>query len=123
MVGEVSAATKATYATKNELISTSGSIITAYTTAIGSAKDAVYSSATTFATNAVTAAKSTLSQNIEKVDGRVTDLSGVTKTVKATADKAVQTGTTNNGSGVVVTKNGTTLNFDFSGLIIDCGDF
>ena len=26
-------------------------------------------------------------------------------------------------SGVVVTKNGTSLDFDFSGLIIDCGDF
>ena len=123
LVGEVSAATKATYATKNELISTSGSIITAYTTAIGSAKDEVYTSATTFATNKVTAATSTLSQNIQTVDGRVTDLSGVTKTVKATADSAVQSATVNSGSGAKVTKKGTSLDFDFSGLIIDCGDF
>lgn len=123
LINEVSAATKATYATKAELQTAQNNITTAYTNAIGSAKDEVYTSATTFANNAVTAATASLNQSIQDVDGRVTDLSGVTKTVKATADKAVQTGTTNNGSGVVVTKNGTSLDFDFSGLIIDCGDF
>lgn len=112
-----------TFATKTALQTAQTDITTAYTNAIGSAKDEVYTSATTFANNKVTAATSTLNQNIQKVDGRVTDLSGVTKTVKTTADKAVQTGTTNNGSGVVVTKNGTSLDFNFSGLIIDCGDF
>ena len=115
--------TNDTFATKTALQTAQNNITTAYTTAIGSAKDEVYTSATTFATNKVTAATSTLSQNIQTVDGRVTDLSGVTKTVKATADKAVQIATVNSGSGAKVTKNGTSLDFDFSGLIIDCGDF
>lgn len=121
LINEVSAATKSTYATKAELQTAQNNITTAYTNAIGSAKDEVYTSATTFATNAVTAATASLSQSIETVDGRVTDLSGVTKTVKATADSAVQTATVN--SNAKVTKNGTSLDFDFSGLIIDCGDF
>ena len=115
--------TNDTFATKTALQTAQNNITTAYTNAIGSAKDDVYTSATTFATNKVTAATSTLSQNIQTVDGRVTDLSGVTKTVKATADKAVQIATVNSGSGAKVTKNGTSLDFDFSGLIIDCGDF
>lgn len=125
LIDEVSAATKATYATKDELKSTSGSIISDYTTAIGSAKDEVYTSATTFATNAVTAATSTLNQNIQKVDGRVTELSGVTKTVKATADSAVQTASIVDGATckVSVSKVDTELQFDFSNLVIDCGDF
>ena len=121
LVNEVSAATKATYATKNELKSTSGSIITAYTTAIGSAKDAVYSSATTFATNAVNTAKRELNQSITGLSSNVTDLSASTVSIKTTADSAVQSATVN--SGAKVTKTGTTLDFDFSGLIIDCGDF
>ena len=71
----------------------------------------------------VLAAKNALNQSITGLSSNVTNLSASTVSIKATADKAVQTGTTNNGSGVVVTKNGTSLDFDFSGLIIDCGDF
>ena len=121
LVGDVSAATVATYATKDALQTAQTNITTAYTKAISDAKAEVYTSATTFANNAVTAATASLNQTIQDVDGRVTDLSGVTKTVKATADSAVQTATTNNG--VVVKKNGTSLDFDFDGLVIDCGDF
>ena len=121
LVGEVSAATKSTYATKTALQTAQNNITTAYTKAITDAKAEVYTSATTFANNAVTAATATLNQSIKDVDGRVTDLSGVTKTVKATADSAVQAATVN--SNAKVTKNGTSLDFDFSGLIIDCGDF
>ena len=121
LINEVSAATKANYATKTALQTAQNNITTAYTKAITDAKAEVYTSATTFANNAVTAATATLNQSIQDVDGRVTDLSGVTKTVKATADSAVQSATVN--SNAKVTKNGTSLDFDFSGLIIDCGDF
>ena len=112
-----------TYATKEELKSASGSIITAYTNAIGSAKDEVYTSATTFATNAVNTAKNALNQSITGLSSKVTDLSASTVSIKATADSAVQTATVNSGSGAKVTKKGTSLDFDFSELIIDCGDF
>lgn len=121
LINEVSAATKSTYATKAELKSTSGSIISDYTTAIGNAKLEAIGTASGYTDTQVSAAKSALEQSIETVDGRVTDLSGVTKTVKATADKAVQSATVN--SNAKVTKNGTSLDFDFSGFIIDCGDF
>ena len=104
--------------------------------AITAAKNAVYASATTAAAadaqakansaktdaiNAAAASAKTLSDAIAAVDDNLDTLSGVTKTVKATADSAVQSATVN--SGVEVTKNGTTLDFDFSELIIDCGDF
>ena len=129
-----------TYATKEELKSTSGSIISDYTTAIGNAKDKVYSSATTVAaadakkkadaaySSAVTAAAAsaeTLNNSIEAVDGRVTELSGVTKTVKATADSAVQTASIVDGDTckVSVNKVGTELQFNFENLVVDCGDF
>lgn len=65
----------------------------------------------------------TITQSNTNLKSNIDDLSASTVSIKTTADSAVQTGTTNNGSGVVATKNGTTLNFDFSGLIIDCGDF
>lgn len=67
------------------------------------------------------AAKNALGQTIQAVDGRVTDLSGVTKTVKATADSAVQTASVDCGASVE--KEGTELKFSFAELIIDCGDF
>ena len=123
LVNEVSAATKATYATKTELQTAQNNITTAYTNAIGSAKDEVYTSATTFATNAVNTAKNALNQSITGLSSNVTDLSASTVSIKATADSAVQTATVNSGSGAKVTKKGTSLDFDFSGLIIDCGDF
>ena len=121
LVGNVSAATVATYATKTALQTAQDNITTAYTKAIGDAKAEVYTSATTFATNAVTAATATLNQNIQTVDGRVTELSGVTKTVKATADSAVQTASVDCGASV--NKEGTELKFTFDALIIDCGEF
>ena len=114
-----------TYETKNNVA-----------TAITAAKSAVYASATTAAAadaqtkanaaktdaiNAAAASAKTLSDAIAAVDDNLDALSGVTKTVKATADSAVQSATVN--SGVEVTKNGTSLDFDFSELIIDCGDF
>ena len=123
LINEVSAATKATYATKTELQTAQNNITTAYTNAIGSAKDEVYTSATTFATNAVNTAKNALNQSITGLSSNVTDLSASTVSIKATADSAVQNATVNSGSGAKVTKTGTTLNLDFSGLIIDCGDF
>ena len=121
LVGEVSAATKATYATKAELKSTSGSIISAYTKAIADAKDEAIITASRHADDAIEMARKSLIRGIETVDGRVTSLSASTVSVKATADSAVQTATVN--SNAKVTKNGTSLDFDFSGLIIDCGDF
>ena len=125
LVSDVSAATVATYATKAELKSTSGSIISDYTTAIGAAKKEIYDSATTFATNAVTAATATLNQSIQNVDGRVTELSGVTKTVKTTADSAVQTASIvdKDTCKVSVNKVDTELQFNFENLVVDCGEF
>ena len=105
-------------------------------TAIEDAKDSVYASATTTAAadaqtkanaaktdaiNAAAASAKTLSDAIAAVDDNLDALSAVTETVKATADSAVQSATVN--SGAKVTKNGTALDFDFSELIIDCGDF
>ena len=121
LVGEVSAATVATYATKTALQTAQDNITAAYTKAIGDAKAEAIGTASGYTDAQVLAAKNALNQTIQAVDGRVTDLSGVTKTVKATADSAVQTATTNNG--VVVEKNGTSLDFNFDGLVIDCGDF
>lgn len=121
LVGNVSAATVATYATKAELQTAQDNITAAYTKAIGDAKAEAIGTASGYTDAQVLAAKNALNQTIQAVDGRVTDLSGVTKTVKATADSAIQTATTNNG--VVVEKNGTSLDFNFDGLVIDCGDF
>ena len=77
LIDEVSAATKATYATKTELEATSGSIITAYTNAIAAAKDNVYSSATSFTTKEV----NTLSTTISDVKSDLNELSGVVKSI------------------------------------------
>jgi predicted nucleic acid-binding Zn-ribbon protein len=121
LVGEVSAATVATYATKDALQTAENNITTAYTKAVGDAKADVYTSATTFANNAVTAATATLNQTIQGVGSKVNTLSASTVTIQGVANSAVQTATTNNG--VVVKKNGTSLDFDFDGLVIDCGDF
>lgn len=121
LVGEVSAATVATYATKDALQTAQNNITTAYTKAIGDAKLEAIGAASGYTDAQVLAAKNTLNQAIQAVDGRVTDLSGVTKTVKATADSAVQTASVD--CGVSVNKEGTELKFSFAELIIDCGDF
>jgi len=121
LVGEVSAATVATYATKTALQTAQDNITTAYTKAIGDAKAEAIGTASGYTDAQVLAAKNALGQTIQAVDGRVTDLSGVTKTVKATADSAVQTASVDCGASVE--KEGTELKFSFAELIIDCGDF
>ena len=121
LVGEVSAATFATYATKTALQTAQDNITTAYTKAIGTAKAEAIGTASGYTDAQVLAAKNALGQTIQAVDGRVTDLSGVTKTVKATADSAVQTASVDCGASVK--KEGTELKFSFAELIIDCGDF
>lgn len=121
LVGEVSAATVATYATKTALQTAQDNITTAYTKAIGTAKAEAIGTASGYTDAQVLAAKNALSQTIQAVDGRVTDLSGVTKTVKTTADSAVQTASVDCGASVE--KEGTELKFSFAELIIDCGDF
>ena len=121
LVGEVSATTFATYATKDALQTAQENITTAYTKAIGTAKAEAIGTASGYTDAQVLAAKNALGQTIQAVDGRVTDLSGVTKTVKATADSAVQTASVDCGASVE--KEGTELKFSFAELIIDCGDF
>ena len=140
LIDEVSAATKATYATKTELEATSGSIISDYTTAIGAAKKAVYDSATTVAaadaktkadtaySSAVTAAAAsanTLQNNINTVNSSVTGLSASTVSIETTANSAIQTASIvdKDTCKVSVNKVNTELQFDFSNLVIDCGDF
>lgn len=112
-----------TFATKTALQTAQNDITTAYTQAIANAKKEAIETASGYTDTQVKAAKDSIKQTTDAIASNLSKLSASTVSVKATADKAVQTGTTNNGSGVVVTKNGTSLDFDFSGLIIDCGDF
>ena len=94
----------------------------AYTdSVVGAAKVEVYDSATTFATAAVSAANKTLSDKIDGVAANVTTLSASTVTIQSVANSAIQSATTN--SGVNVVRKGTTLEFNFENMIIDCGDF
>ena len=94
----------------------------AYTdSVVGAAKVEVYDSATTFATAAVSAANKTLSDKIDGVAANVTTLSASTVTIESVANSAIQSATTN--SGVNVVRKGTTLEFNFENMIIDCGDF
>ena len=140
LVSDVSAATVATYATKEELKSTSGSIISDYTPAIGAAKKAVYDSATTVAaadaktkadtaySSAVTAAAAsanTLQNNINTVNSSVTGLSASTVNIETTANSAIQTASIvdKDTCKVSVNKVDKELQFDFSNLVVDCGDF
>ena len=90
----------------------------AYTDAV---KAAVLESATTFATAAVSAANKTLTDKIDGVAANVTALSASTVTIETVANSAIQSATTN--SGVNVVRKGTTLEFNFENMIIDCGDF
>ena len=144
LVSDVSAATVATYATKEELKSTSGSIITAYTqavadakleaigtasgytdTQVSAAKDSVYSSATTAAaTDATTKANKAKEDAIAAAAASADTLNTSIKAVKTTADNAVQTASImDSDSKVSVSKVDTELKFDFSNLVIDCGEF
>lgn len=121
LVGEVSAATVATYATKTALQTAQDNITTAYTKAISDAKVEAIGTASGYTDAQVLAAKNALNQTIQGVDNRVTSLSASTVNVKATADSAVQTASVD--CGVSVQKEGTELKFSFAELIIDCGDF
>ena len=80
-------------------------------------------SATTFATNAVSAATEALQGNIDAVDAKVNTLSAATITIQTTANSAVQSASVDEASKVSVKKEGTELKFDFSNLVIDCGEF
>lgn len=145
LVSDVSAATVATYATKEELKSTSGSIITAYTqavadakleaigtasgytdTQVSAAKDSVYSSATTAAaTDATTKANKAKEDAIAAAAASADTLNTSIKAVKTTADTAIQTALIVDSATckVSVEKEGTELQFNFSNLVVDCGDF
>ena len=133
-----------TYATKDELKSTSGSIITAYTEAISAAKkeaigtasgytdaqvlaakDSVYLSATTAAAaDAKTKADTAYSSAVTAAAASAETLNNSIEAVKTTADKAVQTASiVDSDSKVSVSKVDTELKFDFSNLVVDCGDF
>jgi hypothetical protein len=109
-------------------------------TAIGVAKEAaiasaasytdaeivkVYGSATSYADSAVAAAKTELNGEIDAVAEDVADNVEAIKGVKATADAAIQTASIVDGETckVSVEKVGTELQFNFSNLVIDCGDF
>lgn len=109
-------------------------------TAITAAKDSVYLSATTAAaadaktkadtaySSAVTAAAAsaeTLNNSIEAVDNKVTGLSASTINIEITANSAIQNASIVDGDSckVSVSKDKTELKFDFSNLVIDCGDF
>ena len=74
---------------------------------------------------AAAASANTLNKRIDTVDGKVTSLSSSTVTIKATADKAVQTASIvdNDIYKISVKKVGTELQFDFSNLVIDGGSF
>ena len=80
-------------------------------------------SAKTFATDAVSAATEVLQGNIDAVDAKVNTLSAATITIQTTANSAVQSASVDEASKVSVKKEGTELKFDFSNLVIDCGEF
>ena len=107
-------------------------------TAITAAKNSVYSSATTAAAAdakskadgaknaaiaAAAASANTLQNNIDAVNNSVTGLSASTVSIKATADSAIQNVNVISGCGATIKKSGTLIDFDFSTLVIDCGDF
>jgi hypothetical protein len=81
----------------------------------------VYGSATTFATNAVSTAKTELQGAIDGVSALVSENTEAIKGVKATADTAVQTFSVN--CGVKASNDSTVGTFDFSEMIIDGGEF
>ena len=120
---------EANYATSAD---TENAIADAKEAAIGAASaytDAeiveVYGSATSYADSAVAAAKTELQGNIDDVAADVADNVEAIEDVKATADAAVQNASIVDGDTckVSVEKVGTELQFDFSNLVIDCGDF
>ena len=125
LIDEVSAATKATYATKDELKSTSGSIITAYTNAIAAAKKEATDASSAYTDTQVKAAKDSIKQTTDAISRDLSNLSASTVSIETTANSAIQTASIVDGDTckVSVKKEKTELQFDFSNLVIDCGDF
>ena len=121
LVGEVSAATVATYATKDALQTAQNNITTAYTKAIGDAKAEAIGTASGYTVAQVDAAKNSIKQTTDTISSNLSKLSASTVSVKATADSAVQTVSGN--CGTVATKTGTHVVLNFDNLVIDCGVF
>ena len=89
-----------------------------------SAKTAAIAAASAYTDSQVKAAKDDLQDAIDDVELIATTLRDTTiPAIKATADSAIQTASANEASMVSITKEGTELKFDFSNLVIDCGDF
>ena len=125
LIDEVSAATKATYATKAELKATSGSIITAYTNAIAAAKKEATDASSAYTDTQIDAAKESIKQTTDTINSNLRNLSASTVSVKTTADSAVQTASIvdKDTCKVSVNKAGTELQFNFENLVVDCGEF
>jgi hypothetical protein len=133
-VSELSAATKTlsgdvvtyvdtTFLTKNTFATEKANIESAYTEAINTAKNAAIGAASAYTDQQVTSAASVINNTIATTNANVATLSAATETIKATANSAVQTASIVDDCGVTVEKVGTELKFDFSNMIIDCGDF
>ena len=116
-----------TYATKTgvteDIKAAKSEVYTSATTAAfaeaKSKADAAYSSAIT----AAAASAETLNTSIEAVDNKVTGLSASTVTIQGIANTAIQNVNVIDGCGATIQKSGTLIDFDFSTLVIDCGDF
>jgi chaperonin cofactor prefoldin len=79
--------------------------------------DSAFTSAVTYVDAQVSSVTKSLQEKEDALDKRI----GSLEALSATTQSAIQSATTN--SGVKVEKNGTTLDFDFSELVIDCGEF
>ena len=79
--------------------------------------DSAFTSAVTYVDAQVSAVTKSLTDKADALNERIDSL----EDLSATTQSAIQSATTN--SGVQVEKTGTTLAFDFSELIIDCGEF
>jgi chaperonin cofactor prefoldin len=79
--------------------------------------DSAFTSAVTYVDAQVSSVTKSLQEKEDALDKRI----GSLEALSATTQSAIQSATTN--SGVKVEKNGTTLDFDFSEIVIDCGEF
>jgi hypothetical protein len=135
-VDELSAATEtlsgnvvtyvdSTFLTKNTFATEKANIESAYTEAINTAKNAAIGAASAYTDQQVASAVSVVNNTIATTNSNVNTLSAATETIKATANSAVQSASIVDADDckVEVTKEGTELKFDFSNMIIDCGDF
>ena len=124
-ISAMSGYVKTTYATSANTVS---AITKAKNDAIGAASaytdaeiDTVYASASTFTTSAITVAKNEIQGLIDGVSESVDKNTEYIKDVEEVADAAVQSFSAN--CGVVASNVATVGTFDFSSMIIDCGDF